>query len=101
MSNAGPPIQVLAGATFELTEERWARIAHLLPPQRPPTGRPNRDHRTVLAGMLWVARTGSAWRNLPEQFGPWETVHRRYHCWRSAGIWERILDALRAHNDAD
>ena len=51
--------------------------------------------------MLWVARTGAAWRDLPERFGPWATVHRRYQRWRNAGLWERILDALREHNDAD
>jgi transposase len=65
-----------------------------LPAQHPPTGRPNHDHRTILAGMLWVARTGSAWRDLPAQFGPWETVHSRYARWRKAGIWQRILDTL-------
>jgi len=90
----GPPIQPPPGGDLELTDGRWARIAPLLPPQRPPTGRPNHDHRTILAGMLWVARTGSAWRDLPAQFGPWETVHSRYARWRKAGIWQRILDTL-------
>ena len=65
-----------------------------MPPQHPATGRPNHDHRTVLAGILWVARTGSAWRDLPAQFGPWQTVHCRYTRWRKAGVWPRILDAL-------
>ncbi len=94
-----PPIQALPGGDLVLTDERWARIAPLLPPQRPPTGRPNHDHRTILAGILWVARTGSAWRHLPERFGPWETVHSRYARWRKAGGWQQILDALQ-HGDA-
>ena len=55
------------------------------------TGRPAHDHRTMLAGMLWVVRTGAAWRDLPAHFGPWETVHSRYHRWRKAGIWQQIL----------
>ncbi len=96
-----PLIHVLSAGTLELTEERWARIAHLLPPQQPPTGRPNRDHRTMLAGMLWVARTGAAWRELPEQFGPWQTIHGRYTRWRNAGLWQWILDALKHGEDAN
>ena len=86
----GPPVP-------ELTDARWARIAPLLPPQKPRTGRPAHDHRTLLAGMLWVARTGAAWRDLPAHFGPWETVHSRYHRWRKAGIWQQILETL--HHD--
>jgi putative transposase len=48
--------------------------------------------------MLWVARTASAWRDLPAHFGPWATVHSRYHRWRRAGIWPQILEAL-AHDE--
>ena len=44
--------------------------------------------------MLWVMRTGAAWRDLPARFGPWETVHGRYQRWRKAGLWQQILDAL-------
>ena len=77
-----------------LTDEQWARISPLLPPQRPPVGRPPRDHRTLLDGMLWVARTGAAWRDLPPSFGPWPTAHSRYQRWRHAGLWQRILDTL-------
>lgn len=95
----GPPVQTLPAGRFELTEERWQRLCPLLPPQRPPTGRPNIDHRTVLGGILWVMRTGAAWHDLPDRFGPWQTVHSRYRRWRHAGIWQRILDAL-AHEDA-
>jgi hypothetical protein len=88
---------VLGAPDPELTDAHWARIAPLLPPQKPHRGRPAHDHRTILSGMLWVARTGAAWRDLPAHFGPWETVHSRYHRWRTAGIWQQILDAL--HQD--
>ena len=90
----GPPVPALAAGGFELTEERWQRVCPLLPPQRPPTGRPNADHRTALGGMLWVMRTGAAWRDLPDRFGPWQTVHGRYRRWHRAGVWQRVLDAL-------
>ncbi len=100
-SGAGiPTIQVLSACTVGLTDEQWGRIAPLLPPQKPAIGRPNTDHRTVLSGILWVARTGSSWRELPDQFGPWQTVHGRYQRWRKAGIWQRILDVL-SQNTAD
>jgi hypothetical protein len=89
-----PAVQRLEAVDLALTDERWARIAALLPPQKPAVGRPNSDHRTTLAGMLWVARTGSSWRDLPEQFGPWETVHGRFLRWRKAGLWQRILAIL-------
>jgi hypothetical protein len=94
LATADPPVQTRFAGALELTDGRWARIAPLLPPQHPRTGRPNHDHRTILGGILWVMRTGSAWRDLPVHFGPWETVHSRYTRWRKAGIWPRILDAL-------
>ncbi len=96
-----PTIQVLPRCDFGLTDEQWARISPLLPPQRPSIGRPHSDHRTILSGMLWVARTGSSWRDLPEEFGPWQTVHSRYQRWRKAGIWQRILGALSHNTDGD
>jgi transposase len=87
-------MQVLATPLLTLTDERWRRIALLLPPQRPRRGRPPNDHRTILAGMLWVVRTGASWREVAAHFGPWETVHSRDQLWRRTGIGERILAVL-------
>ena len=95
-----PSIQVLDAIPLDLTDERWARIAPLLPPQTPATGRPANDQRTLLAGMFWVVRTGASWRELPEHFGSWQTVHSRYQRWRTAGIWQQILDSLQDAGDA-
>jgi transposase len=79
-----------------LTEEKWESVRPLMPSQKPPTGRPRRDHRQVLAGMLWVLGTGSSWRDLPEEeFGPWRTVYGRYRQWREEGLWQRMMEALR------
>lgn len=79
-----------------LTDEKWECVRLLMPSQKPPTGRPRRDHRQVLAGMLWVLGTGSSWRDLPEEeFGPWRTVYGRYRQWREEGLWQRIMEALR------
>ena len=78
----------------ELTDDQWERLAPLLPPQRPRTGRPARDHRTILNGILWVLCTGAPWRDLPDRFGPWQTVYSRFRRWQEAGVWEQVLLAL-------
>ncbi len=85
----------------ELTDAQWARLAPLLPPQRPATGRPAKDHRTILEGILWILRTGAPWRDLPERYGSWKTVSSRFYRWQQAGVWERILAALQQQADAD
>jgi Putative transposase of IS4/5 family (DUF4096) len=77
-----------------LTDEHWEQIRPLLPPQKPQTGRPAIDHRLMVEGMLWVVRTGSSWRELPERFGPWSTVSSRYQRWCKEGLWTRILQVL-------
>ena len=77
-----------------LSDVYWEQLSPLLPPQKPQTGRPATDHRLIVEGMLWVARTGSSWRELPERFGPWSTVASRYQRWCKEGIWTRILQVL-------
>lgn len=57
-----------------LTDDQWTQLVSLLPPQRPRTGRPAKDHRTILNGILWVLRTGAPWRDLPDRYGLWQTV---------------------------
>jgi transposase len=78
---------------FELADAAWARVQPLFPP-RAPTGRPPRDTRIVLAGVLWVLRTQASWRTLPAAYGPWRTVYGRHRLWVATGLWPRILDAL-------
>jgi transposase len=85
---------------FDVTDEQWARLAPLLPPQKPATGRPNHDHRRIVNGILWIGRTGAPWRDLPERYGPWRTVANRFYRWRRAGVWARLLAALQAAADA-
>jgi len=84
----------------EITDEQWKQIAPHLPP-RAKTGRPRKDDRTILSGILWVTRTGAPWRDLPEErFGPWETVYSRLRDWQVRGIWDGILAALQEAVDA-
>jgi transposase len=79
-----------------LTDAAWELVKPLMPPQKPPSGRPRRNHRTVLAGILWVLSNGSSWRDLPEEeFGAWQTIYGRYRKWREEGLWQRIAETLR------
>ena len=87
-------------ARHELTEAQWERLRPLLPPQRPATGRPAKDHRAVVNAILWRLKTGAPWRDLPERYGPWQTVYSRFRRWQRAGVWERVLAALQAEADA-
>src|ERR687889_222678 len=80
----------------ELTDEEWATLEPLLPPSRPATGRPNKNHRTILNGILWILRTGAPWRDLPERYGSWRTVYSRFRRWQQAGVWDRVLRALQS-----
>jgi transposase len=83
-----------------LTDEQWARLERLLPAEKPATGRPSRSHREVVEAILWVLRTGSPWRDLPQEYGSWGTAASRFYRWRIAGIWDRVLVALQADADA-
>lgn len=83
-----------------LTDAQWAALVSLLPPQKPATGRPNRDHRLVVEGMLWILRTGAPWRDLPRDYGPHSTVATRFYRWRAAGVLDRAFAALLAEGDA-
>ncbi|WP_342355700.1 IS5 family transposase [Deinococcus humi] len=84
---------------YELTDEQWSQLAPLLPPQRPWTGRPGLDHRTVLNGVLWITRFGSAWRDLPERYGNWKTVRSRFYRWQPQGLWAQLLTRVQERAD--
>jgi transposase len=83
-----------ATAEAGLTDAEWHLVQPLLPPQKPMTGRPRHDHRTVLTGILWVIRSGASWRAMPREYGKWETVYQRYRLWCATGLWPRILAEL-------
>jgi transposase len=82
----------------ELTDEQWARLEPLLP--RPKRGPQPRDRRRLLNGMLWIHATGAQWRDLPERYGPWETVASQFYRWVRAGVWQTVLAALQQQADA-
>ena len=83
-----------------LADVDWVQLEPLLPSSAGVRGRPFRDHRQVLEGILFRYRTGCAWRDLPAEFGPWQTVWKRHHRFSCDGTWDRILTALQAQADA-
>ena len=76
-----------------LTPTRWEQIARLLPAERT-AGRPYRNHRQILEGMLWVMTMGTSWRQVPPAFGPWQTIYYRFQRWKREGLWEQIRRIL-------
>ena len=84
----------------DLTDDQWQRLEPLLPAQKPRTGRPGKDHRTVINAILWVLRTGAPWRDLPERYDPWRTVASRFYRWKRQGLWDRLLAAVQQQADA-
>ena len=83
----------------DLTDQQWQQLQPLLPPQKPTTGRPAKDHRTIINGILWVLRTGAPWRDLPERYGPWPTVASRFYRWRQDGLWDRLLRVVQRQSN--
>ena len=79
-----------------LTDDQWEVIADLFP-ARAKTGRPPTDRRKVVNGILWILRTGSPWRDWPEdEFGPWETIYGLFDKWNADGLLDKILKRLQA-----
>lgn len=82
---------------MDLTDEQWDVIKPLIPepPKRPDgRGRPRRDNREILNGILCIMRTGAQWKDMPERYPPYQTCHRRFQEWVRSGAFETILRAL-------
>ena len=87
---------------YELTDQEWNRIKDLLPPEKSgKRGRPSKDNRMILNAMLWIARSGAPWRDLPERYGPWETVYSRFRTWINDGILDNIFRVLSLDAELD
>lgn len=79
----------------DLSDGQWKRIEPLIPPAKP-GGRPREvEMREVFNGIFYLVRSGCSWRMLPKDLPPWDTVHYYYWCFRRAGLWPTINDALR------
>ncbi|MGW2492861.1 IS5 family transposase [Streptomyces sp. NPDC001606] len=82
----------------ELSDAEWEFVRPLLPESL--RGRKRLDDRRVLNGIVWKFRTGTAWRDVPERYGPWATLHTRFRRWAADGTFDRMLRAAQARADA-
>jgi transposase len=79
---------------YELTQAQWERIAPMLPGKDSDPGRTGGDNRLFVNGCLWVLRSGAHWRDLPERYGKWKTLHKRFTRWAKAGVWDEVFASL-------
>jgi transposase len=99
-SGAVHPIK-LGMDRYVLTDAQWAKMEpHCLGKKSDP-GRSGADNRRFIEAVLWVARTGSPWRDLPAEFGPWNTVFKRYRDWVKADVFKRLFDAASEQPDME
>ncbi len=82
------------GERIGLTDEEWALIGPLLPAEHGRGCRPAQDNRRYFEGMMWLARTGAQWRHLPDDYGKWNSVFRRYRRWLEVGVFDAMLESL-------
>ena len=82
------------GERIGLLDEEWELIGPLLPTERGRGCRPAHDNRRFFEGMMWMARTGAQWRHLPDEYGKWNSVFRRYRRWVLTGVFDAMLETL-------
>src|SRR5262245_53580006 len=81
-----------------LTDDEWERLRPVLPQQRPGP-RSRLGDRLFIDAVLYRAKTGMPWRDLPERFGPWKTVYNRFARWARRGVWRRVYKSLQVRVD--
>ena len=89
----------MAPKRYELSEKQWVRIGPLIAGKASDPGRTGVDNRLFVNAVLWVIRSGAHWHDLPERYGKYKTVHKRFTRWAKAGVWERIFEDLTSDPD--
>ena len=79
-----------------MSDKEWAFFKPFVTVKGPKRGRPAGNHRLVLDGVFWIARTGAPWRDLPDDFGNWNSVYQQFRRWSVSGLWDTMLEALNA-----
>ena len=82
---------------MEIDEQQWSILERSLPPLKWRRGRPGRppsDLRQIFNGILWILRTGAPWRDLPDSYPPYQTVHRWFQKWAESGVFKMLLHRL-------
>src|SRR5258708_1390913 len=86
---------------FVLTDAQWAKMEPLCLGKPGDPGRSGNNNRLFVEAVLWIARTGSPWRDLPRAFGNWMSVYTRFRDWAKAGVWKRLFDAVSDEPDME
>lgn len=84
---------------YEVKDLQWLRIAPMLPGKVGDPGRTAADNRLFVNAVLWVVRSGARWSDLPERYGRFKSVHKRFTRWSRAGVWERVFGELSRDRD--
>ena len=82
------------GERIGVSDDEWGLIGPLLPSERGRGCRPAQDNRLYFEDMMWMARTGAQWRHLPDDYGKWNSVFRRYRRWVETGVFDAMLETL-------
>ena len=77
-----------------LTDAQWQRIEPLIPGKKGDKGRHGADNRLFVDAVLWLVRAGAPWRDLPDEFGKWNSVFIRFRRWAKKGVWKRLFTEL-------
>lgn len=89
------------GDRIGLSDAEWEIVGALLPSERGRGCRPAQDNRRYFEGMMWIARTGARWRRLPDEYGKWNSVFRRYRRWTLTGVFDAMLETLASAVERD
>ena len=84
---------------YEVTDLQWKRVGSMLPGKAGDPGRTAADNRLFVNAVLWVLRSGARWSDLPERYGKFKSVHKRFTRWSRAGVWERVFGELSRDRD--
>ena len=87
-------------AKYALRDDQWGRLKDFLPGKAGDPGR-HGNNRLFIEGVIWIARNGARWRDLPSEYGNWNSVHRRFRRWSEKGIWQTIFNTLAADADTE
>lgn len=89
------------GRRYEIGDEEWERVKDMLPGREGQAGGIAEDNRLFLNGVIWIAKSGAPWRDLPERYGKWNSVWRRFRRWALSGRWEKIFRELSVDADVE
>ena len=84
-----------------LRDDQWERIKDALPGKGNDPGRTAKDNRQFVEAVMWLGRNGARWRALPEEYGNWNSVFRRFRRWAKKGVWQMMFNTLATDADLE